>query len=341
MTRSVTKPIDATRTHWTWHLLFLTSGLLVVTALFLNELVVRWFSHDGHISDEGINYLNLFRIVVFALAGGCIVLWSLRKTITCDFRETFDRWKRVPNRLVTSTIIPSVSPVGLKRILWLLMPLWFVGISINLIPGYEAWSAYLIREKGVFQTITVVCYVFAGIISLRLAISSLRSDSKRGLLHWWLFGLAGFCLFVAAEEINWGELYFGYEFAEFIRQSNYQNQVSLHNVGMPFYGSYWANDLSHIAAVGGGILLPLVIRYSMYFRRLIWAVGAPLPPWLSQACFLFAALIPQDSLLDLQPENIPSEIREITISFGIAIWLWCSMKSNLRNINNVQKEYTP
>lgn len=340
MTRSVNYSVDVGRTHWSWHLLFLSAGLLVIAAFSMNVLVERWFSSDGHwfssdghISDEGIDYLNLFRSGLLVLAGGCVILWTLRKIITRDFREAFDRWKRVPYRLDISAVVPSTRPVGLKLVLWLLIPLWIAGVTICLVPSYDqaqAWAYFLTYENGVYETLAVVCYIFAGIVSLRFAIPYLRRNSKRGLLRWWLLGLAAVCLFVAAEETNWGELYFHYESAEFIRQSNYQNEVSLHNVELPFFDNYWANDLAHIAAVCGGILLPLMICSSMYFRRLIWAIETPLPPWLSQAYFLIAALIPQDNILNLSKANIPSELREATIAFGVAIWLWCVMQEQLK-----------
>ncbi len=131
MARSVDYSVDAGRTHWFWHLLFLAAGLLVLAALINDALVERWFSSDGHITDEGFDYLNLIRSGLLVLAGGCIILWTLRKIITCDLREVFDRWKRVPYRLDISAIVPPTRPVGLKLVLWLILSLWTAGLTIK------------------------------------------------------------------------------------------------------------------------------------------------------------------------------------------------------------------
>ncbi len=79
MTRSVNYSVDVGQTHWSWHQFFLAVGLLVLAALINDALVERWFSSDGHITDEGFDYMNLIRSGLLVLAGGCIILWTLRK----------------------------------------------------------------------------------------------------------------------------------------------------------------------------------------------------------------------------------------------------------------------
>jgi len=56
------------------------------------------------------------------------------------------------------------------------------------------------------------------------------------------------------------------------------------------------------------------------------ALEVPLPPWISQAYFFVAALIPLDNVIKLQRANIPSELREVIIAIGITIWLWYTMQ---------------
>ncbi len=317
------------KTCWAWHLLILAACVSVLIALVFDvSFVERWFSSDGHLSEQGKNYYNLLRSGLFIVAAGCLVLWTLRKCISADNKVAVERWIKVHPGLRATEVIPSVSPVLLKRSLWMFFVPWILFVVISLVPGYEVLASQLIREKGFLETLTVIFYLFAGIISIRLAFPCWRRNSRKGLFRWWISCLALGCLFVAIEEINWGELYLHYEAAEVIRQSNYQNEVSLHNISLPFIGSYWANDLLQIIAFCGGVILPLMLRYSSFVRRMAWAAEVPLPPWLSQAYFFVAALIPQDNVIQLQVMNIPSELREVTIAFGVAIWLWSTLKNN-------------
>jgi hypothetical protein len=271
--------------------------------------------------------LDFGRLGLLVIAGGCIVFWSLRKIITDDWREAVVRWREISSRVDASAIIPVINSSCIKRILWLLLPIWMAGVTISLIPGYEAWANRLTIEKGVFETLTVICYLFSGLAALKLVLPHFRRNAPRGLRRWCLLWLAIGCLFIAGEETNWGELYFQYKAGELIRQINYQDDVSLHNIPLPFIGRWWANDLSHLIAVCGGVLLPFLIWVSKSFRRLMLAIDVPLPPWVSQAYFFVAAIIPQDHVIKLQRANIPSELREITIAIGVAIWLWCMMEN--------------
>lgn len=319
------------KTHWTWHLLFIASGMLVLIALIFNDTFVeRWFSSDHHITEGGKKYLNFFRYGLLLMAAGCIVLWTLRKKITSYFRIAVERWKEGPSDIEASSVVPPVHHALLRKVLLLILSLWTVFTVISLVPGYDTWAAHLTVENGVTETLTVIFYFFAGVMAVILAVQSLRHNSGNVFFHLWLFGLAAGCLFVAAEETNWGDLYLHYKSGEFIRTINYQHDVSLHNIALPFIGSYWENNLLQIMAICAGVVLPLLIRFSKSIRRILWAVEFPTPPWFSQACFFVAALIPQDQVIPLQVDNIPSELREITISFGVAIWLWATSRNKGR-----------
>ena len=322
---------DPVQVHQSWHLLFLSAGILVLVAVIVNDIFVEhWFSPDGHITEEGRNNLNVLRLGLVLISGGCILLWTFRKNITIDFLEAVDQWRNSSSQVGIATIVPSTQPEGLQRVLWLILLFWIAGLTISLIPGYDTFAARWTVENGVFENLTVLCYLFAGFISLRLATPYLRRNSLKGLNRWFFLGMVACFLFVAMEETNWGELYFQYKVAEFIRLGNYQGEVSLHNISLPFFGKYWANDLLRIIAFCGGVVLPVMICFSKFFRRLVSATEAPLPPWLSQAYFFVAALIPHDNV-QLQRHNMPSELREITIAVGVAIWLW-TIKRGCRNV---------
>jgi len=322
----------AKRSHWAWHLLLLAAGMLLLTAfIFDDHFVKRWFTVYNQLSEKRQYYLDFFRAVLLTIASGFIVFWFLRKLIIDDWRSAVLRWRIIQYRVDTSAIIPVIESSFIKRFLWLLLPIWIIGVAISIIPGYEIWALHLTEEKGVFETLTVICYLFSGFIALYLVLLQFRRIAPNSLCRWWLLGFSIGCLFIAGEETNWGELYFNYKAINIIKNVNYQNEVSIHNIPLPLIGGYWANDLSHLIAACGGALLPLLTWCSNFFRRLILASEAPLPPWISQAYFFVATIIPQDNVIDLQRANIPSELREITIAIGFTIYAYCLFQNRKKN----------
>lgn len=60
--------------------------------------------------------------------------------------------------------------------------------------------------------------------------SALRELKERRSIPWFLFGLSLFCLFVAMEEISWGQRLFGYKAPDYFLEENYQQELNFHNV---------------------------------------------------------------------------------------------------------------
>jgi len=322
------------RNHWAWHLLLVLAALFVFFSQSINQMPVKHLLivliHSGGIKQK---YFDLVKFGLLGLAGGCVALWFFRKMITEDLRRTVVRWREIPYRVYASDVIPEVHSSWLNKSLWLLLAVWIVGVTISLIPGHEGWAARLTVEDGVFETLTVICYLFSAVIAFKLILPLFRHNSSKGFLRWWLLALALGCLFSAGEETNWGDLYFHYNSFEYIRHVNVQHDISLHNIPLPYVGTYWENKLLLILAICGGVLLPILTHASNFFRRCMMALEFPLPPWISQAYFFVAALIPSDQVIKLKRANIPSELREITIAIGIAIWLWYTMKNRPKAVD--------
>ena len=86
-----------------------------------------------------------------------------------------------------------------------------------------------LRENGPLELATFfVCFI-AGVLGLLAALES------RKINPWWkttfftLFGLG--LLFVALEEIAWGQTFFGFGTPEFFESHNQQQEITLHNLG--------------------------------------------------------------------------------------------------------------
>ena len=181
-------------------------------------------------------------------------------------------------------------------------------------------AAGLTLENGLLQDLTVLCYAAAAMLLFGLLLRGLGPRTRTGTwtlvashAHTWMLGGGG-------EEINWGQSVFQYETPEFLARTNIQQEVSLHNIELPgLPGRHWSNDVLLIISLFGGTVLPILVLTSPQIRRLAWMAEIPLPPWVSQGYFLAAALIPRDGDLlgRLSRDNIPSELREVTIAFAM------------------------
>jgi hypothetical protein len=64
-----------------------------------------------------------------------------------------------------------------------------------------------------------------------VGFSHVRADAHGGTLtRWATLALALFCLFVAGEEISWGQRLFGFRPPNYFLEQNYQQEANLHNL---------------------------------------------------------------------------------------------------------------
>jgi hypothetical protein len=222
-------------------------------------------------------------------------------------------------------LVADVSPGWLRVALWLLLPLWMLWVGISLFDD-DTLASSLTVENGFLQNLTVLCYGVAGILLVRRSVRQRPAGTEAGLQRWWLLALAFGCVFVAGEEMNWGQTFLHYATPGWLEGTNLQQEFSVHNLRLPgpLSNKHWANEILWWMAVVGGVVLPLGLVHSERFRRMAWRLELPVPPWLAQMYWLAAVLIPRDGWLlgRLTRDNIPSELREITIALGVAVWAW-------------------
>jgi hypothetical protein len=75
-----------------------------------------------------------------------------------------------------------------------------------------------------------------------------------------------------------------------------------------------------LLALGLGGVVPLLLFACAPFRRLVFALDVPLPPYWSQAVLFCAAWIPEIEGRFIR-NNVGSELREVTIAVAICVWL--------------------
>lgn len=122
----------------------------------------------------------------------------------------------------------------------------------------------LLQEDRVVEWGTVCVFLLASLVRLRQAIRERRVFD--GLV-------ALFCLFVAGEEMSWGQRLLGYTPPDYFLAANYQQELTLHNLPQAFLRPKW---ILVLALTGYGLLLPLLARTALG-RRLLARVGATAP----------------------------------------------------------------
>jgi len=138
------------------------------------------------------------------------------------------------------------------------------------------------------------------------ALAAARQHRSTSTLPWFLTGLAIFCVFVAMEEISWGQRVFGHRPPDYFLAKNYQQELNLHNIAsvklrlLAFRG----------VILGYGILLPLAGLVPLV-RRLLDRLAIVAPP---------AELVP--SMLVMfwihleYPWEFTGEVIECALGFG-------------------------
>lgn len=302
--------------HWIWH------ALVAVSVLLLGAAAVLHFQPSPKPPPaEAQQHLIVIACIVMSI--GCLMLWSMRRILLRDWRTTLSRQTSCTAPLARD-ITPAVLPPRLQTGLWCVLALW-MGWVVCTLTVDDRLAAKLTLENGLLQDLTVLCYAAAALLFSSLILRSLRPSVIPGLTRWWLLTLLLGCLGVAGEEINWGQSVLEFETPEFFARTNIQHEVSLHNLELPgLPGRHWSNDVLLLISLFGGAVLPVLIFTSRQVRKLIWVAEIPVPPWVSQGYFLAAALIPRDGNLlgRLSRDNIPSELREVTIACAMLIWAW-------------------
>ncbi|MGR3248773.1 MAG: hypothetical protein ACU0HS_09300 [Paracoccus sp. (in: a-proteobacteria)] len=163
---------------------------------------------------------------------------------------------------------------------------------------------YLISEDKIGEYATSVAFAAAGGVFLASGLKTTRLDRSFLLL------LALACIFVAGEEISWGQRIFGIDTPELLRSVNRQGEITLHNIG-PLQGA----DFHEVAGVLLQVLMLASALRARLPRRLAWVDRLSLPP-LS----LWPASLVVSYVLIAQPMVKGDEIAEAILAFMMLMW---------------------
>lgn len=151
--------------------------------------------------------------------------------------------------------------------------------------GALGWAALvpesyygLVQEDGPVEWLTVGLFGAAAVSRLGAAWRSRRVFD----------GLVGlFCLFVAGEEISWGQRLLGFTPPDWFLESNFQQEANLHNFAAVFGRP---GTVLAVLLAAYGVALPLAARWRG-IRPLMARLGATAPPAGAAPWFAVAAVL--------------------------------------------------
>jgi hypothetical protein len=170
----------------------------------------------------------------------------------------------------------------LQPVLWLWIPLLFLSAQIIIEIGLPSFMLQNIHsENGPHETLQVMALLAAFIMAL-MALQDVRWCTQ-AWLGVWLTLAAVCCVYVAGEEISWGQHLFEWVTPEYWMAVNDQNETNLHNL------SSWFDQkprlLLEVGVICGGLIIPLFLKF--YPRALPQKLMVIYPPF----CLIVVALI--------------------------------------------------
>lgn len=140
---------------------------------------------------------------------------------------------------------------------WTLLPT--VVVALYFLSWWMATPFFLrfvASEQGVVELGTAVFFLAASVLAARLALAGNAAAPGVCRLLYGLFAVAA--LFVALEEISYGQHLFGWSSPEYFREHNLQGEVNLHNM----LGSKPSKRMHMLADLGtaiGFVALPCLL----------------------------------------------------------------------------------
>lgn len=154
-------------------------------------------------------------------------------------------------------------------------------------------ESYYLVEDGILEWLTVALLLFLAGICIHRA---LRLRSVRPTLYpVALAVLASAFIFVAGEEISWGQRILSIETPHWLEKHNQQREITVHNlvVGDVSINHLVFGQLLTVSLVLYMFVLPWIADRSLRANRLVERLGLPLPTRLQALVFFPAAFLPE------------------------------------------------
>lgn len=132
---------------------------------------------------------------------------------------------------MTASFVTHDAPVDVGRTYSLLVPLLLAVIPFLTLPigeNFSFYNSWMVTERGAIEHATVFFSAVGFVIALLIIRSRALSPSR------WIAVLMGFFalgfLYIAGEEISWGQHLFNWGTPEWLAEKNRQSETNIHNL---------------------------------------------------------------------------------------------------------------
>lgn len=246
---------------------------IAFSVVYSPEFVAAYISSDGMLEHNTIIEIQVFRIAALIVGGGILTgltLWRLGKTAAWERNLTreYANW-RDPLRCLSGR---NKHFLAVARIwLWLVVALVVATIVLSFEYYETSWFDLLAWENGVLENLQFAFLLGGGLLLLAVGKRSWRDRCNSAAIGGFLF--ASMLIFAAGEEVNWGQLWLGFETPEPLKEINVQGEFNVHNIG-----GYWADHLTMFLMFNFLVLWPAAGYLFPQIHFFMFRLGLPVAP---------------------------------------------------------------
>ncbi len=216
--------------------------------------------------------------------------------------------------LVSAVTIKKINYLIIKRLIFLTpLALFLVGLIMNFWPF--DFFIVLNKEDGVIEYLQTFLYFFA---SALVFISAIKTWKNKKLFAIFLIVYTGALFFIAGEEISWGQRLLKFDTPEELKEVNYQDEFTLHNIDT-FAAYIWQTYvLLGIYGSVSWLVRILINKVNLkFFNKIEFWLNYILPQWQFSLYFfsIFAYNFYQKTFDFKVPQF--SEYSELILALGI------------------------
>lgn len=208
----------------------------------------------------------------------------------------------------------------MSKIWWLYVPVTVFFIQVILEWVFDAPTLSRMHSEGGPHEIIQFLVIGAAFLVASSALAMPAVRRNKGLLAW--FGIAAACsLYVAGEEMSWGQHILSWDTPEYWAAVNDQQETNLHNT------SAWLDQkprlLLEIGVIVGGFVIPLLRRIRLAWLPARFAAIYP-PASLSVTAGIFLALKIVDAIADAAHIRLferVSEVQELYLFYFVLLYV--------------------
>jgi hypothetical protein len=161
----------------------------------------------------------------------------------------------------------------------------------------------IVQEDKAVEWMTFWAFFAAAAVYAQASFRQYAGTSK---IPWFLILISLFCLFVAMEEVSWGQRLLGYRPPAYFLENNFQQEFNVHNV----IDDYLRNLTLRVVILGFGVIFPLVWIIPGV-QRLLWKIALVPPPVVFSPAFLATYI-----LFEEYPWKYAGEVAELMLGLG-------------------------